>query len=78
MPKLGREFAARTKELAPMTAATTNEEIECTRKRALDGFQRCLALLSGVVARDWRHCGKAACSRRCRGFACKPESGDEI
>ena len=67
--------AARPAPTADMTAAATVDDIECTRRRTLGGIERCLALLAGAIARDWRHCGKAACarSRRCRGFACEVE-----
>jgi hypothetical protein len=59
---------------APAASPTQDEIDAATRKRTLDGMDRCLALLVGQVARDWRDCGKAACkrSRRCRGFACEP------
>jgi hypothetical protein len=66
-------------ESAPPAAPTQDEIDAAGRRRALDAMHRCLALLVGVVARDWRHCGKAACarSRRCRGFACEPEVDGE-
>jgi len=67
----------------PSAASAPQDEIDAaSRRRALDGIHRCLALLIGVVARDWRHCGKAACarSRRCRGFACEaePDAQDQV
>ncbi|HUR57132.1 MAG TPA: hypothetical protein VM029_05455 [Opitutaceae bacterium] len=61
-------------------APPTQDEIDAaSRRRALDALQRVLTRLTGDVARDWQRCGKAACarSRRCRGFACKPETEGE-
>jgi hypothetical protein len=59
-----------------MTTDTTepaDAELERTRKRTRDRVRRCFSLLLGAVARDWQHCGKAAClrSRRCRGLVCE-------
>ena len=60
-------------ESAPPAAPTQDEIDAASRRRALEAMHRSLALLVGVVARDWRHCGKAAClrSRRCRGQVCE-------
>ena len=57
----------------------TPDEIECLKERTLDRIYRCMARLTGEIARDWAYCGKAACarSRRCRGFACEPNEDDE-
>jgi len=56
-----------------MTTEPTDAELERIRARTRDRLHRCVALLLDAVARDWRHCGKAAClrSRRCHGLACK-------
>jgi hypothetical protein len=55
------------------------DEIECTRARTIAGIERCLAMLLAQLGRDYERCGKTACkrSRRCRGFACTPEPGDD-
>jgi hypothetical protein len=61
-------------------ASPSQDEIDAaSRRRAREAMHRCLALLIGLAAQDWRHCGKAACarSRRCRGFACEPELDGE-
>src|SRR4029079_14624237 len=83
---------ARTKERAEMTQTirttarhpssdrtadpdiTAPDELECLKERTLDRLAQC----HGELARDWAHCGKAACarSRRCRGFACEPDGDD--
>jgi hypothetical protein len=65
-------------EPAPLASPTQDEVDAATRRRAIDGLHRCMALLAGALGRDWRHCGKAACarSRRCRGFACEPDARD--
>jgi hypothetical protein len=49
------------------------------RQRAIDALHRALSRLAGDIGRDWQHCGKAAClrSRRCRGFTCESETGDD-
>jgi hypothetical protein len=38
-----------------------------------------MPLIAIAASRDYERCGKAACarSRRCRGFACEPDAGDE-
>jgi hypothetical protein len=63
---------------SPAASPTQDEVDAASRRRALDGFHRCVALLAAAIGRDWRHCGKAACkrSRRCRGFACEPHPKD--
>lgn len=55
------------------------DELECLQERTLDRLSECIARFAGQIARDWAHCGKAACarSRRCRGFACEPDEDDE-
>jgi hypothetical protein len=67
---------AKTETMTADIDIETDDAIECTRKRTLDGAARCLALMLGALARDWLYCGKASCARarRCRGFACEPES----
>ena len=67
-PRLESGPAPAAEALPPSQA----EIDEATRRRTFDAFHRVLARLTGDVARDWQHCGKAAClrSRRCRGFAC--------
>jgi hypothetical protein len=69
--------ATATPRLTPELPA--QDEIECTRERTLDRARRCVALLLSQIAGDHEHCGKAACrrSRRCRGFACEPDSNHE-
>jgi hypothetical protein len=64
---------------AEMNAGMADDELDCTRLRALNGVKRCVALLLDAIGRDWRHCGKASCARarRCRGFACELEDGEE-
>ena len=49
---------------------------EAGRRRAIEALERALRLLVVAAGRDYAHCGKAAYarSRRCRGFACEPES----
>jgi hypothetical protein len=51
------------------------DELECLKERTLGRLSECIARFAGQIARDWAHCGKAACarSRRCRGFACEPD-----
>jgi hypothetical protein len=58
-----------------MTADTTGDTLEHTRRRTLERMHRCLSRLLGAVARDWQSCGKAAClrSRRCRRLVCEPD-----
>ncbi len=58
----------------------TQDEIDAaTRRRAIDALERAVARMTRAVGRDWQHCGKAEClrSRRCRGFACEPDMGDD-
>jgi len=57
------------------TADTAKAALERTRRRTLDRLYRCLSLVVGSVARDWEHCGKAACRRArcCRGQICETQ-----
>ena len=52
---------------------------KASRSQALDAVYRCLDRMLASLARDYAHCGKAACARarRCRGFACKLEEDKE-
>ena len=52
---------------------------QASRRRAFDAVARCMRLIAIAAGRDYEHCGKAACarSRRCRGFACEPDSDDD-
>ena len=52
---------------------------QASRRRAFDAVARCMRLVAIAAGRGYEHCGKAACarSRRCRGFACEPDAGDE-
>jgi hypothetical protein len=58
---------------------TAPDELECLKERTIDRLGECIARFAGQIARDWAHCGKAACarSRRCRGFACQPRENAE-
>jgi hypothetical protein len=66
-------------ESGPAAAPTQAEIDAASRRRAIDALERAVARMTRAVGRDWQHCGKAAClrSRRCRGFVCEPEIGDE-
>ena len=59
---------------SPAASATQGEIDAASRDRTIAAMYRCLWLLTGAAAREWRDCGKTACkrSRRCRGFACVP------
>jgi hypothetical protein len=58
---------------------TTDAECKLIRARTIDAAYRCLDRLIRRLSRDWQHCGKAAClrSRRCRGSACEPDTGED-
>ena len=59
---------------------TPEDTIEDVERRALDGATRCIRPLLIALDRDFETCGKASCkrSRRCRGFACEPETTEEF
>ena len=60
-----------------MTTEKAEAENEAIQERLIASVYRCLVLQAGQLARDWRHCGKAAClrSRRCRGAGCVLDQG---
>jgi hypothetical protein len=67
-------------------SSVPEDETELTPREMAELKERVTARLSGALcalvshlARDYQHCGKAACvrSRRCRGFACEPEVESE-
>jgi hypothetical protein len=56
-----------------------DNKIETIRERIIASAMRCIRMQLIALGRDWERCGKASCARtrRCRGFACEPEVGDD-
>jgi len=55
------------------------ENFEEFKRSLIARMRRCAEMIVAKIERSWEHCGKASCarSRRCRGFACEVETGDD-